>query len=58
MLNLVGGLAGFSGSIIGGVVWETLGPAYVFLVPVAVNLLVRVPIIATIPETLKLKRGS
>jgi MFS family permease len=55
ILGLVGGLASVLAPITGGLVWENLGPSYVFLIPVAVDLLVRAPLLALIPETLILK---
>jgi MFS family permease len=58
ILGLLGGLATFLAPITGGLVWENLGPAYVFLIPVAIDLLVRAPLLASIPETLKLKQSK
>lgn len=55
ILGLLGGVASVLAPIIGGMIWESLGPAYVFLLPIAVELFVRVPLLASIPETLKLK---
>jgi MFS family permease len=52
ILGLFGGLASVLAPIIGGLIWENLGPAYVFLIPVAVDLLVRTPLLVSIPETL------
>jgi len=52
ILGLFNGLASIIAPLTGGYIWENFGPEYVFLIPVAVNLLVRVPLIATIPETL------
>lgn len=40
-----------------GLVWNTIGPFYVFLIPIAISLLIRVPVLITIPETLK-RAGS
>jgi MFS family permease len=39
--------------IIGGFLYESTNPALVFLIPVCVDALLRMPILATIPETLK-----
>lgn len=55
ILRLFGGLASILASIVGGIVWEVLGPAYVFLIPVAVDVLLRTPLLASIPETLTMK---
>ncbi|MBW1921122.1 MAG: MFS transporter [Deltaproteobacteria bacterium] len=54
ILSLFGGLASITASIIGGYVWEKFGPGYVFLLPVIIDLLVRLPVIVSIPETLNL----
>jgi sugar phosphate permease len=53
ILGLFGGLASILAPFVGGVVWENFGPTYVFLIPVTVDLLVRIPLLASIPETLK-----
>jgi predicted MFS family arabinose efflux permease len=55
ILNLFGGLASITASIMGGFIWENFDPAYIFLLPVVIDLLVRIPTIASIPETLNLK---
>lgn len=39
----------------GGYIWEHLGPAWVFMIPTLIDLLVRLPLIYTIPETLHRK---
>jgi MFS family permease len=35
-----------------GVIWDRVGPQYLFLIPVAVDLLIRIPLLASLPETL------
>jgi DHA1 family bicyclomycin/chloramphenicol resistance-like MFS transporter len=52
ILGLLGGLASILAPITGGLIWENLTPAYVFLIPVVIDLLVRTPLLASIPETL------
>jgi MFS family permease len=52
VLGLFGGLASILGPIVGGVVWETVGPSAVFLAAFAVDTLVALPIMVTLPETL------
>lgn len=52
ILRLFGGLASILASLVGGVIWEALGPAYVFLIPVGVDVLLRAPLLMSIPETL------
>lgn len=50
--GLFRGLVTIPGPLLGGLVWQHLGPAYVFLIPIAVDLLARLPLLSTIPETL------
>ena len=52
LLGLFGGLVTVPAPLIGGLIWRGLGPAYVFLIPVALDLLVKIPLLTTIPETL------
>ncbi len=53
ILGFFRGLVSIPAPIIGGIIWERLGPHYVFLIPILVELLVRIPIMVTLPETLK-----
>ena len=41
-----------------GAIWDNIGPQYVFLTVVAIDLLVRVPLLIGMPETLKLREGN
>lgn len=50
VLGLFGGLASIPAPIIGGVIWEAVGPHYLILLPVAISILVKIPILTTIPE--------
>ncbi|NOR84131.1 MAG: MFS transporter [Ardenticatenales bacterium] len=52
LLGLFTGLATIPAPIIGGLIWRELGPRYVFLIPLAVDLLLRIPLLTSIPETL------
>ena len=52
LLGLVRGLVTIPAPILGGLIWEELGPAYVFLIPLVVDLLLKIPLLTTIPETL------
>jgi MFS family permease len=56
ILGLFRGLASILAPIIGGIVWESLGPIYVFLIPVVIDVLIRVPLMLIIPETLQKNR--
>ena len=58
LLGLFRGLVTIPAPIVGGLIWRELGPAYVFLIPLAMDLLLRVPLLATVPETLRAGGGS
>ena len=55
LIGLFTGLVSIPAPIIGGYIWEHLGPAWVFIIPTLIDLLVRLPLIYTIPETLHRK---
>jgi len=52
LLGLFRGLVTIPAPIIAGLVWKELGPAYVFLIPLALDLVLKIPLLTTIPETL------
>jgi len=54
IVGLCGGLASIPAPIIGGMIWENLGPTYLILSQILLDLLVRIPLLTTIPE----KRSS
>jgi len=41
-----------------GIIWDTIGPQYIFLTFVAVDLLIRMPLLISIPETLHARLES
>ena len=41
-----------------GVIWDSLGPQYVFLTVIALDLFVRIPLLIGMPETLFLQVGT
>jgi MFS family permease len=55
IVSLVRGLASIPAPLIGGLIWDHLGPNYVFLATIAIDALVRLPLLASIRETLHLK---
>jgi len=55
LLGLFTGLVTIPAPIIGGLIWRELGPMYVFVIPIVFDLLFRVPLLATVPETLGTK---
>ena len=46
-MMLSGGLA-----LTAGIIWDTFGPQYIFLAFISIELLIKVPLLITIPETL------
>lgn len=40
-----------------GMIWDKIGPQYVFLIFVSIDLLVRMPLLISMPETLRLRVG-
>jgi len=58
LLGLFTGLVTIPAPILGGLIWRELGPMYVFLVPMVFDLLLRIPLLTTIPETLKAQTSS
>lgn len=50
IVGLCGGLASIPAPIIGGMIWEIMGPSYLILTPILLGLFVRIPILTTIPE--------
>jgi MFS family permease len=53
LLGFFAGLVTIPAPILGGLIWRELGPMYVFLIPIVLDLLLRVPLLATVPETLE-----
>ena len=41
-----------------GLIWDRLGPAYVFLIVIGVDLCIRMPLLTTMPETLHLNHHT
>jgi MFS family permease len=52
VLGLFTGLLSVPAPIIGGLIWREIGPLYVFIIPVVVDLALRIPLLATVKETL------
>ncbi len=46
------GLVTIPAPIIGGLIWREIGPMYVFVIPIVFDLFLRIPLLATVPETL------
>jgi len=43
-------------AFVAGVIWDNIGPQYVFLAVVGIDLLVRIPLLIGMPETLDIRR--
>jgi MFS family permease len=52
LVGLFRGLITIPAPIFGGLIWDHLNPMYVFLVPIGVDFILKLPFLATIPETL------
>ena len=52
LIGLFSGLACIPAPIIGGLIWERFGPEWVFITITVIDLFVRTPLLATVPETL------
>jgi MFS family permease len=53
IIGLLAGLATMFASIAGGYIWEQLGAQHLFTVAAAIDLLIAVPLLSQIPETLQ-----
>ena len=58
VLGLFQGLVTIPVPILGGLIWRELGPNYVFLIPLGIDLLLKIPLLTTIPETLKFRHSE
>ena len=56
IVNFFRMLAAAFAAFIAGVIWDHLGPQYVFLAVVGVDLFIRIPLLIGMPETLGLRR--
>jgi MFS family permease len=54
IVSLFRGLLGIPAPLVGGLIWEHIGPAYVFFAAIAIDALLRLPLLASISETLHL----
>jgi len=48
-------LLGASGVYLGGVIWDNIGPQYLFLAVIGLDLFIRIPLLIGMPETLGLR---
>jgi MFS family permease len=54
IISLFRGLLAIPTPLIGGLIWEHIGPQYVFFVAIAMDAFLRLPLLASIQETLHL----
>jgi hypothetical protein len=52
VVGLFRGLLSIPAPTVGGIIWEHIGPQYVFLASVAIDICLRLPLLASIRETL------
>lgn len=52
LIGLCTGLATIPAPVIGGLIWEYLGPGWVFIIPTLIDVFIMLPLIYTVPETL------
>ena len=53
LIGLFQGLVTIPAPILAGLLWDHFNPMYVFLIPIGVDYLLKLPLLATIPETLR-----
>jgi MFS family permease len=58
VVGLFRGLLSIPAPTVGGLIWEHIGPQYVFLAAIAIDLCVRLPLLALTRETLHLQRNE
>jgi len=57
VLNLFGGLASVTAPLVGGFVWSTMGPEYVFFFMVVIEVSKMILLWLVVPETLRRDRS-
>lgn len=55
MLGVFGGGVSMLAPVVGGLIWESMSPHVVFIIPILIDLIMRTAILGTIPETITLK---
>jgi len=55
VLMLSFGLAAAFGAFLAGAIWDSIGPAYLFLIVIGLDLFIRIPLLIGMPETLGLR---
>jgi len=52
VLGLFRGLISVPAPLLGGLIWDAIGPQYVFLTAIGLDLCIRLPLLIGMPETL------
>lgn len=55
LVGLVTGLASIAAPVVGGLIWENFGPEWIFIAIILIDVLIRLPLLSSVPETLKNK---
>ena len=58
MNHLVKSFFGAAMALVGGLIWDKIGPQYVFLIYIGIDLVFRIPLLISMPETLASKAAS
>ena len=58
IVSLFRGLLGIPAPLIGGLIWEHIGPQHVFFAAIAMDAFLRLPLLASVRETLHLSSAS
>ena len=58
VVGLFRGILSIPAPTVGGLIWEHIGPQYVFLAAIAIDVCVRLPLLALTQETLHLQRNE
>ncbi|MCD6519192.1 MAG: MFS transporter [Anaerolineae bacterium] len=53
LLNLFRSIVTVPAPFIGGLIWRDLGPIYVFLIPLVIDLVIKLPLLASVSESLQ-----
>ena len=53
LLGAFAGLVTVPAPLVGGLIWRHVGPAYVFIIALVLDMALRLPLLMTIPETLR-----
>lgn len=50
-------MIGAGAAFIGGAIWDSLGPEYIFLIAIGLDLFIKMPLLIKMPETLRMEEG-